>query len=86
VCGQEILDKLYTEVDAKVQEDGHESFEEYEADRKRVRAAYLEEVATHTHTHTHTHTRTHTHTHTHVYAHTHKYYVMCVCVLARCLP
>ena len=41
---KETLDKLYAEVDTKVQADEHESFEEYEADRKRVRAAYTEEV------------------------------------------
>lgn len=41
---KETLDKLYTEVDAKVQEDSHESFEDYEADRKRVRASYMDAV------------------------------------------
>jgi hypothetical protein len=35
---------LTKQVDARVQEDAHESFEEYEADRKRVRAAYMDEV------------------------------------------
>jgi len=41
---KEILEKLYVEVDAKVAEDAHETFEDFEADRKRVRAAYMEEV------------------------------------------
>jgi hypothetical protein len=41
---KETLEKLYVEVDTKVQADEHESFELYEADRKRVRAAYLDEV------------------------------------------
>jgi hypothetical protein len=41
---KEILDKLYNEVDSKVAEDAHETFEDYEADRKRVRAAYMDEV------------------------------------------
>ena len=41
---KEILEKLYTEVDGKVAEDAHETFEDYEADRKRVRAQYMDDV------------------------------------------
>jgi len=41
---KEVLEKLYAPLDIKVQEEAFASFDEYEAERKKVRAAYMEEV------------------------------------------
>ncbi|EKX49366.1 hypothetical protein GUITHDRAFT_67968, partial [Guillardia theta CCMP2712] len=41
---KEILEKLYKDVDAKVQSDEFSAFEEFESERKTVRSKYLEEV------------------------------------------
>mmetsp|Transcript_49551 Transcript_49551/g.117872 ORF Transcript_49551/g.117872 Transcript_49551/m.117872 type:complete len:1566 (+) Transcript_49551:63-4760(+) len=41
---QETLEKLYAPVDAKVAEEAFTTFEEFEAERKKVRQAYVDEV------------------------------------------
>uniref|UniRef100_A0A7S0ES13 GB1/RHD3-type G domain-containing protein n=1 Tax=Hanusia phi TaxID=3032 RepID=A0A7S0ES13_9CRYP len=41
---KEILEKLYKDVDTKVQSDGYSAFEDFESERKSVRSKYLEEV------------------------------------------
>mmetsp|Transcript_9863 Transcript_9863/g.19696 ORF Transcript_9863/g.19696 Transcript_9863/m.19696 type:complete len:1553 (+) Transcript_9863:169-4827(+) len=41
---KQTLEKLYAEVDMKLQEDQYELFDDYETDRKKVRASYMEQV------------------------------------------
>jgi len=41
---QETLEKLYAPVDARVAEESHETFDEFEAERKKVRQVYTDEV------------------------------------------